>query len=270
MKNVLKSLFIASGVIFHLLGAMETTPTIEDRRLSECPESCKPAVRRWLSACDRISEIANERIIPLLALQTSVGNDNPRTLTEWETESLKEWQELQDTINTLALSILDLMTQGTDNKNYTGRINISRDKQRALRLIIKEFSSFSPSSIVFPPKLCGQRPMYGENYWDFSEEEVLQVCRQRCLGLYFEIKGLETELGLVTQQIADYTGRLSTPQEIITKLTLESLALERKLAAANAEKTMASGNIELLGLITHLSKISEDSWKGTVFWRSTK
>lgn len=81
---------------------MEQSSQGQDLRLS----NLNPIIKQWLCLCDRISDIANDRIIPLLAIQSNVGNEESRILSENESYYLKSWQSYQETINKTALDAI--------------------------------------------------------------------------------------------------------------------------------------------------------------------
>lgn len=232
----------------------------EDLRLSTRGILSHPKTLKWLSACDRISELANERIIPLLAIQTNVGNDNPGTLTEYEIATLNAWQSFQEGINETVLLNIDKMACPSSNKTI---ISFKYLAEKIILTITQEFSSFSPSSIIQPPLLRNPGSAF-DTRDNFSEIEILEACKQRCLALSFEIKGLGAKRQLITQQMMKYSQIPSADQQIITQLTLKSLGLELELAAAEAQKSMASNTMELIGLLHWLDSATSDAMKSAI------
>ncbi len=299
MKFTLKTFVILGSFFFHSLQAMENKPYSEDNVYRLYADH--PGVKNWLSVCHRISDIANTHITPLLAIQSAVGNDNPRTLSENEATLLKGWQTFQETVNKAAgdglCSLVSPAFQAETTKNIEKSI---LDKEFVLNRTygmyqIKIISSL-PEKFRDKATIKGKHPEHIlkiignfkeqvllllaakfqslifltfktekalKSTYPLTEQDIVEFCKQKSLEFAFDIEGLEEEHSLMEQQLSLVSKTNSEHKELLTQLTLESLRLKRRLAAVRAQSNLAHNTIELLALLSSFCEVFSVSFKDT-------
>lgn len=251
-------------------------------------------IKPWLQSCDSISEIANQHIIPLMSMKTMVGNKVARGLSDAQECVLVEWQEFQEEVNKLAsdglytiVAPVYLNFGPSDKLKVSGnfvREEYKNDLKSSWK--IKDFSrlpeKFRDTKKYVEPQAISHRAghlkekilpiltsmvhwhsyeLFDKNIhqpatstYILSEQVLVQICKQKSLELSFEIEGLQAEYRLIDQQITRLSNTSSVDQKIVTKFTLQSLEIERKLSAACAQHNLANSTLDLLILLTSLSK----------------
>lgn len=288
MKFTLKTFVILGAFFFNSLQAMEIKPYSEDDLYRLYVD--QPVLKNWFSVCHRISDIANTHITPLLAVQTEVGNDNPRILSENEAYLLKGWQSFQETVNKLAgeglcslvspafqaqttkikKSILDkefiydhsygvykikivssLHENFRDQKTIKHPLHISRSIDNLREQVLPLVAAKFPTALFLTFKT--ERAL--KSTYPVTELDIVEFCKQKSLEFAFDIEGLEGEDSLMEQQLSLVSKTNSENKELLTQLTLESLRLKRRLAAVRAQSNLAHNTIELFYLLSSIHDV---------------